>query len=67
MALINSDISLILSRPPSCIEFVPNHPQYAVIGTYMLEQDDEATNLDEKKAQNRSGSIELVRVTDLAL
>ena len=56
--------SLILDLPPSCVEFCPRDPQYAVVGTYNLEKPDEeqpATN-EGPKSQLRNGSLILVRV-----
>lgn len=54
--------------PPSCIEFFPLNPQYAVIGTYNLEKPDEkesagsAPHDGHVKSQQRNGSLVLVRV-----
>jgi len=61
--------SLTLDLPPSCIEFWPLDPQYAVIGTYNLEKTEEVIEDSEfsksegtKKAQQRNGSLILLRV-----
>jgi diphthamide biosynthesis protein 7 len=68
MAQISSIDSQILDLPPSCCEFSPNHPEYFVIGTYYLEQQElasdsdkehktEETSLEAKAAQQRNGSV----------
>jgi diphthamide biosynthesis protein 7 len=64
--------SLILDLPPSCTEFWPLNPQYAVVGTYNLEKepairtnDDEEPEkeaLQQEKPQERNGSIILLKV-----
>lgn len=67
--------SLTLDLPPSCIEFWPLDPQYAIIGTYNLEKssnnpgtsseaDDVEEQVDETKArsQQRNGSLILIQV-----
>ncbi|KAF2111512.1 hypothetical protein BDV96DRAFT_499462 [Lophiotrema nucula] len=69
MATIRSIKSLTLDLPPSCIEFWPEKPSYAVIGTYNLQesvssQDTGAEQvLDEtatEEPQKRNGSLVLV-------
>ncbi|KAF2011312.1 hypothetical protein BU24DRAFT_278435 [Aaosphaeria arxii CBS 175.79] len=76
MTTVTSLKSLILDLPPSCVEFWPLDPQYAVVGTYNLDRSDEdqvETNKDaqeesdereagEKRVQKRDGSIILIRV-----
>lgn len=68
MASINSLLTLTLDLPPSCIEFWPQDPQYAVIGTYNLEKEDgqglsdPAQHAGQPKNQRRNGSLILVRV-----
>jgi diphthine methyl ester acylhydrolase len=73
MTSINSIDSLILDLPPSCIEFWPLNPQYAVVGTYHLEKPDgpeeasteeeaDASVAAEFKPQERNGSIALLRI-----
>ena len=68
MASIQSLTSFKLDLPPSCIEFFPLNPQFAVIGTYMLEKPDEkesagsAPHDGNVKGQQRNGSLILVRV-----
>ncbi|KAF2468858.1 uncharacterized protein BDR25DRAFT_289800 [Lindgomyces ingoldianus] len=65
-------ISLTLDLPPSCIEFWPLHPQYAVVGTYNLEKlvEDPPTESEppeetrEKKTQQRNGSLILLHVQE---
>jgi diphthamide biosynthesis protein 7 len=55
--------SLTLELPPSCIEFCPRDPQYAVVGTCNLEKlDEEQPGNEGPKAQLRNGSLILVRV-----
>jgi diphthamide biosynthesis protein 7 len=58
--------SLTLDLPPSCVEFCPRTPEYAVVGTYNLEKPDgEEPAEDEgpKKSQQRNGSLILLHVT----
>ncbi|KAH8730784.1 WD-40 repeat-containing protein-like protein [Phaeosphaeriaceae sp. PMI808] len=68
MSSIQSLVSFKLDLPPSCIEFFPLKPEYAVIGTYNLEKqgDDEsaspAPTESQSKKQQRNGSLVLVRV-----
>lgn len=77
MSSIKSLTSFRLDLPPSCIEFFPLNPQYAVIGTYNLEKADDDDGEEEaagsaphdgqhvdgsKKSQQRNGSLVLVRV-----
>ncbi|KAF1936424.1 hypothetical protein EJ02DRAFT_459541 [Clathrospora elynae] len=68
MSAIQSLTSFKLDLPPSCIEFFPLNPQYAVIGTYNLEKQDEkesagsAPHDGNVKNQQRNGSLILVRV-----
>jgi diphthamide biosynthesis protein 7 len=70
MTLIRSLTSFKLDLPPSCIEFFPLNPQYAIIGTYNLEKPDEEESAGSaphdgkvsKKNQQRNGSLILVRV-----
>ncbi|KAF2705993.1 hypothetical protein K504DRAFT_484308 [Pleomassaria siparia CBS 279.74] len=64
--------SLTLNLPPSCIEFWPLDPRYAVVGTYNLAKaeagNDDAEVPDDseggkgKKTQQRNGSLILVQV-----
>lgn len=68
MASIKSLTSFKLDLPPSCIEFFPLNPQFAVIGTYNLEkaEDKEQTGSAPQdgnvKGQQRNGSLVLVKV-----
>lgn len=70
MASIKSLKSLTLDLPPSCIEFWPTVPEYAVVGTYYLDKaaDDGNAEIPEdrgdetKKSQTRNGSLILVQV-----
>lgn len=60
--------SLTLDLPPSCVEFCPKDSQYAVIGTYNLQNQDGEETADgdeegQKKAQQRNGSLILIRVS----
>ncbi|KAH9877800.1 hypothetical protein J1614_003017 [Plenodomus biglobosus] len=73
MSSIKSLTSFRLDLPPSCIEFFPLNPQYAVIGTYNLEKSDVAESagsaphdghVKSVKSQQRNGSLVLVRVID---
>ena len=70
MSSIQSLTSFRLHLPPSCIEFFPLNPQYAVIGTYNLENPDDkeaagSAPHDGKvsaKNQQRNGSLILVKI-----
>ncbi|KAH7139185.1 hypothetical protein B0J11DRAFT_423585 [Dendryphion nanum] len=72
MSSIDHVKSLTLDLPPSCIELWPWNTQYAVIGTYNLEKSEEKSDGDveiveehegeEKKSQQRSGSLVMVRI-----
>jgi diphthamide biosynthesis protein 7 len=70
MTSIRSITSFKLDLPPSCIEFFPLNPQYAIIGTYNLQKPDEEESAGSaphdgkvsKKNQQRNGSLILVRV-----
>lgn len=65
MASIASTDSLVLDLPPSCVEFWPLDPQYAVVGTYNLErsnENEEKTGLAAEKLQSRNGSLILIHV-----
>jgi len=56
--------SITLELPPSCIEYCPNHSQYAIVGTYNLEkQDDQEATPEEgaPKTQQRNGSLILLQ------
>jgi diphthamide biosynthesis protein 7 len=69
MTTIESLRSIILDLPPSCIEFCPSAPQYAIIGTYNLEKHEDQEGQEavikggQKTSQQRNGSLILVRVT----
>jgi diphthine methyl ester acylhydrolase len=66
--------SLILDLPPCCIELWPFDPQYAVVGTYNLEnkasEEDNYDTTDEQNSsgktlsQERNGSLILLHVDD---
>ena len=66
--------SLTLDLPPSCIEFWPSNPQYAVAGTYNLEKpsaeheekdsDEDVKVTEDNKSQSRNGSLILLHVED---
>ncbi|KAF4536300.1 WD repeat containing protein [Lasiodiplodia theobromae] len=66
MASIKSTRSLTLDIPPSCIEFVPGHPELFVVGTYYLEKKDEeghdATESTTGQPQQRTGSLLLFKL-----
>ncbi|OCK79625.1 hypothetical protein K432DRAFT_443739 [Lepidopterella palustris CBS 459.81] len=67
MALISSIKSVTLDLPPSSLEFWPYDPQYAVIGTYNLEKNEESVGKNGEKneaIQQRSGSLVLVRIDE---
>lgn len=77
MSTISSLRSLTLDLPPSCVEFWPAHPEYFVVGTYFLENEDETDhaevsgkqetgeqNGNRQKAQHRTGSLILFRLDE---
>jgi diphthamide biosynthesis protein 7 len=43
---IKSLHTLILEKPPCCLEFCPEHRDYFVVGTYNLVKEDEAKKPD---------------------
>ena len=66
-----SSISIKLDSQPSCLEFSPNYPEYFVVGTYVLKENQssgpdgsESLEQDEisRPKQNRSGSLMLFRL-----
>jgi diphthamide biosynthesis protein 7 len=67
MESIKSLISFKLDLPPSCIEFFPLKPEFAVIGTYNLEKKEDSAESSPKQEsgkspQQRNGSLVLVRI-----
>lgn len=52
---ISSTQSLVLDLPPSCIEFCPAHPDYFVVGTYSLENSDDAKTTVEDGGDDDAG------------
>jgi diphthamide biosynthesis protein 7 len=68
MTSVQSLISFKLDLPPSCIEFFPLKPEFAVIGTYNLEKQAEEETSETtpgkelSKTQQRNGSLVLVRI-----
>ncbi|KAF2806455.1 uncharacterized protein BDZ99DRAFT_449205 [Mytilinidion resinicola] len=65
MVQIASIDSLVLDLPPSCVEFWPHDPEYAVVGTYNLEgsnPSEEQTESVSEKPQSRNGSLILIHV-----
>ena len=66
MASINSLRSLVLDLPPSCVEFWPYDPGYAIVGTYHLEREEAGNEKQDKEdeTQQRSGSLVLLKVVD---
>jgi diphthamide biosynthesis protein 7 len=69
MSTVQSLTSFKLDLPPSCIEFFPLKPEFAVIGTYNLENgtDEESAKTPtpkegDGKSQQRNGSLILVKV-----
>lgn len=56
-----------LDQPPSCLQFCPTAPDYAVIGTYLLTETKKASTEDGHGSesggfdieQNKSGSLQL--------
>ncbi|KAH7371229.1 hypothetical protein BKA66DRAFT_469941 [Pyrenochaeta sp. MPI-SDFR-AT-0127] len=69
MSTIQSLKSLTLDLPPSCIEFFPLNPQYAIVGTYNLQKEggqepSDGAQVVHSKGQQRNGSLILVKVID---
>lgn len=69
MSSVRSLKSLTLELPPSCIEFFPLNPQYAVIGTYNLQKEggqepSDGAQVAQPKGQQRNGSLILIKVFD---
>ncbi|KAL0257818.1 Prohibitin-2, subunit of the prohibitin complex (Phb1p-Phb2p) [Diplodia seriata] len=66
MASIKSIRSLTLDIPPSCIEFVPGHPELFVVGTYYLEKNNDGENTTAEQIdgqpQQRTGSLLLFKL-----
>jgi diphthamide biosynthesis protein 7 len=68
MESIKSLTSFKLDLPPSCIEFFPLKPEFAVIGTYNLEKQsseesaESSPKQEPNKTQQRNGSLVLVRI-----
>jgi diphthamide biosynthesis protein 7 len=73
MTSIDSLKSITLDLPPSCVEFWPLNPQYAIVGTYHLDRSKEDQNNAEpeteenegsyqKKNQERNGSLIIIKV-----
>jgi len=58
MASIHSLKTLILDLPPSCIEFWPLDPRYAVIGTYNLEKTESEGQGAEREAETEAEAEE---------
>jgi len=53
MAVCKSQSTIYISGQPSCVAFSPENPEYALIGTYELDENPKG----EHEAQQRSGSI----------
>ncbi|KFA72351.1 hypothetical protein S40288_05584 [Stachybotrys chartarum IBT 40288] len=75
---IASILSVTLDLPPSCIQFCPAHPDYFVVGTYNLEQDEHTedgtskqdegeTTGSKRKPQSRNGSLLVFQVNGKGL
>lgn len=55
----NSDCTVFLDQPPSCLQFCPAAPNHVVIGTYLLcESKDDEENIK----QNKTGSLQLWKI-----
>lgn len=68
---IKSDQTLILDKPPCCLEFFPNNPAYFVVGTYNLispENQNEAVPSSSESTvgekQQRDGSLVVCRLVE---
>lgn len=66
MSVISSTTTKFLNLPPSCIEICPWDHDIFAIGTYYLEKEDDIRDLatDEPRAQKRSGTVLLFRLSD---
>lgn len=59
---VKSYLSWELDSPPSCLEFVPLHPEYPyhfVVGTYHLDTDEHSGSAHHSPLQTRTGSLQL--------
>ncbi|KPM40177.1 hypothetical protein AK830_g6367 [Neonectria ditissima] len=76
--VVSSKVSLTLDLPPSCIQFCPAHPELFIVGTYNLQRDESAGQIEggndedvlaAKTPQNRNGSLMVFRIrgTELTL
>lgn len=72
---IKSTHTLILAKPPCCLEFAPLASEYFVVGTYNLVKDDGHRDITEDvidgkekdveaKKQTRDGSLILCKVVE---
>jgi len=63
---LHSEQTLFLDKPPCCLEFCPSNPKYFVVGTYNLNDGEEAAELpdDSKREQKRDGSLLLYTLVD---
>lgn len=73
--LVNSQISLTLDLPPSCIQFCRRHAEFFVVGTYNLQKDEEGQaegheqndSSVTKTLQSRNGSLLVFKLDGLDL
>lgn len=63
---ISSDTSTVLDIPPSAAAFCPSHPDYYVVGTYLLHRNDEGQETSEGP-QKRTGTLILYRLNGTEL
>lgn len=56
---VRSQVSIQLALPPSCIQVCPKYPEYFVVGTYSLQEEDTGEANERSAAQRRQGSIVL--------
>lgn len=61
--------SLVLDKPPSCLEFSQRWPDYLVIGTYKLRESQELSDkviedVPSTHMQKRDGSVILLKLFD---
>ncbi|KAL2008928.1 hypothetical protein VTN00DRAFT_7122 [Thermoascus crustaceus] len=59
-----SERTVFLDQPPSCLEFCPEDPDYFVVGTYLLS---ETKNEDGETVQKKTGSLQLWKLDPVSL
>lgn len=63
---ISSAKSTVLDIPPSAVAFCPAHPDYYVVGTYLLHRNDEGQEARDEP-QKRTGTLILYKLANTEL